>query len=109
MKHHINVLPVAGWPGAPDDKVSVAGAAVLFNGVAYDLSAIPLYGAAQPEGDHPFVGSIVHDDAGLRYGLILKYDTSTALADQPAGAEHWHIVVEDADLPDLIIRKRAAE
>lgn len=109
MQHHITVVPVAGPPGAPGDTAAVRDATVTVCGLAYDLSGIPLHEEALCDGDHPFVGPILHDDDGLHYRLILKYDTATACPNQPTDALHWLVQVADADVPDLFTRKGATE
>lgn len=94
---------IAGLPGQPETTASVSGEVITVDGVAYDLSAVPEGGFAEPEGDHPFEGQITRSGSTLHLSLCWYYDTASAAPDQPA---EWPVLIVTAgDVPDPIDRK----
>lgn len=94
---------VAGLPGQPETTASVSGDVITVDGVAYDLSAVPEGGYAEPEGDHPFVGRISRIAGELHLSLRWIYDVATAEAHQPAAAPVLNVTT--GEVPDPITRK----
>ncbi|CUH99858.1 hypothetical protein [Leisingera aquaemixtae] len=93
----------AGLPGHPETAASVSDDVLTVDGAAYDLSAVPDGGYADPEGDHPFVGQIQRIGGELHLSLRWFYDTVTAEANQPSAAPELTVI--SGPLPDPIIRK----
>lgn len=98
---------IAGLPGQPETAASVSGDTITVNGVAYDLSAIPEGGFAEPEGDHPFTGRITRIGGELHLSLRWIYDTGSAEPIQPAAAPV--LAVTEGAVPDPITRKPAPQ
>lgn len=98
---------IAGLPGQLETTASVNGDTITVDGVAYDLSAVPEGGFAEPEGDHPFVGQISRIEGELHLSLLWHYDTSTAEAHQPGAAPV--LTVTEGAVPDPITRKPAPQ
>ncbi len=98
---------IAGLPGQPETTASVSGEVITVDGVAYDLSAVPEGGYAEPEGDHPFVGQIARIGGELHLSLRWIYDTSTAEVHQPGVAPV--LAVTEGEVPDPITRKPAPQ
>lgn len=98
---------VAGLPGQPETTASVSGDTITVDGVAYDLSAVPEGGFAEPEGDHPFAGRIERIGGELQLSLLWHYDTATAEAHQPASAPV--LAATEGAVPDPITRKPAPQ
>ncbi|MEE2634086.1 MAG: hypothetical protein VX940_07260 [Pseudomonadota bacterium] len=98
---------IAGLPGQPETTASASGDVITVDGVAYDLSAIPEGGFAEPEGDHPFVGQITRIGGELHLSLRWIYDTSTAEAHQPSVTPV--LSVTEGAVPDPITRKPAPQ
>ncbi|MEX5600755.1 hypothetical protein [Pseudophaeobacter sp. C1-32P7] len=94
---------IAGMPGQPETSASVSGDTITVDGVAYDLSAMPEGGYAEPEGEHPFVGQIARIGGELHLSLRWIYDTATAEPIQPAAAPV--LAVAAGEVPDPITRK----
>jgi hypothetical protein len=103
----IIIHPTANLPGAPDDVVSVAGDTITVNGVAFDLSSVPADGEGIPGGEHPFAGVIRREGGVLIVPLVVRYDTATALSDQPTDPAHWVVTLKTGALPDRVARKTA--
>jgi len=101
----IYIFPIAAIPGHEDDNVSLSGDILTHNGRAFDLSAVPEGGSADPDGDHPFVGPITRTDGVLHLGLRMTYDTATAEPIQPVDPAHWLVDVADGPVPDRVVRK----
>ena len=100
----ITCIPVAGLPGQSDTSASVNGDVITVNGTAYDLSAIPEGGFADPVGSsHPFVGRITRIQGAIHLRMMWRYSTETAQPDQPA--EHEAQTIASGAVPDPIVRK----
>lgn len=99
----ITCLCIAGLPGQPETTASVSGDVITVAGTAYDLSAVPEGGFADPEGDHPFAGRITRIDGVLHLSLRWTYDTATAEPIQPAAAPV--LSVPAGAVPDPVTRK----
>lgn len=98
---------VAGLPGQPETTASVSGDTITVDGVAYNLSAVPEGGFAEPEGEHPFAGQIERIGGELHLSLVWFYDTATAEPIQPAAAPVFSVI--DGAMPDPITRKPAPQ
>ncbi|MEX5601207.1 hypothetical protein [Pseudophaeobacter sp. C1-32P7] len=98
---------IAGLPGQPETSASVSGEVITVDGVAYDLSAVPADGYAEPEGEHPFTGRIERIGGELHLSLRWTYDTSTAEAHQPSATPV--LAVTEGEVPDPITRKPAPQ
>ena len=100
----ITCIPVAGLPGQSDTSASVNGDVITVNGTAYDLSAIPEGGFADPVGSsHPFVGRIKRTNGEIHLQMKWRYSTVTAQPDQPRALAE--LVVNNGEVPDPIMRK----
>lgn len=89
---HLTLSPIRGLPGQAETVLSVAGDVLSVDGTAYDLTAVPEGGLAEPSGTHPFTGSITREGGVIRCGVrvILGDD---AAPDQPTDPAHWVVTV----------------
>lgn len=94
--------PVAGLPGAAETTASVAGDVLTVNGVAYDISAVPEGGEANPAGDHPFIGSIIRTAGEIVATLRWQYGAGAA-PNQPTDPAHWVATITDGPVPSPIV------
>jgi hypothetical protein len=99
----ITCICIAGLPDQPETTASVSGDTITIDSVAYDLSAVPEGGFAEPEGEHPFVGRITRIGGELCLSLLWPYDAATAEANQPPTAPVLTVIA--GEVPDPIIRK----
>ncbi len=81
----INLSPIAS---SYTTTVSLAGLILTIDGVAHDLSVIPVGGEA--EGDIPFIGKVTRDECTIQY----HYESALAMPNQ--GTEY---LILDTDLP----------
>ncbi|MEX5599161.1 hypothetical protein [Pseudophaeobacter sp. C1-32P7] len=98
---------IAGLPGQHETSASVSGDTITVDGVAYDLSAVPEGGFAEPDGEHPFFGQIARIGGELHLSLLWFYDAATAEVHQPAAAPV--LAVTEGEVPDPITRKPAPQ
>lgn len=100
----IIIHPIANLPGAADDAVTVSGDTITVNGTAYDLSTVPDGGEAVADGEHPFAGPIRRVGGELIVPLVVRYDSATAVPNQPTDWAHWTVTVTSGALPDRVTR-----
>lgn len=80
----LTVHLAAGLPGADETTASVAGDVLTVSGIAYDLSAVPEGGRAEPQGNHPFIAPITREGGVIHAALAWRYDGAAADPDQGA-------------------------
>lgn len=81
----IKLSPIAG---NKTTTVSLSGLILTIDGIAHDLSVIPIGGEAK--GDIPFIGKVTRDEC------TIQYHYESALAEPNQGTEY---PVLDTDLP----------
>lgn len=104
---HIEIVPVAAAPGNSETVLDVAGDTLIYDGISYDLSAVPEGGEATPEGEHPFIGTITRIDGVIHARVRALYDAATAEPHQPDDMAHW--TIPDAEGPVSLPVVRLAE
>lgn len=102
MKHHIQINAVAGLPGRQGDAARVEGTTLVVGERRYDFAKLMIGQEIAP--GFPVLGVVTRDADGLHYELVMCYATVDAAPNQPSDPEHWRVVVEDADVPDLVQR-----
>lgn len=106
---HLILSPVAGFPGDDDVPIHVDGDTLTYDGAAYDLSAIPEGGQAEPEGEgHPFIGPITRVGGKIHATIIARYNYDIAEPDQPTDWDHWTVPEATGDVEIPTIKREAA-
>lgn len=83
----IKLSPIAG---NKTTTVSLSGLILTIDGIAHDLSVIPIGGEAK--GDIPFIGKVTRDEC------TIQYHYNSALAEQYQSTDKADYVL-DTDLP----------
>ena len=97
----------AGQTGDTDTAASVAGDVLTVDSVAYDLSAVPEGGKAEPSGEHPFVGNITRENGEIVAAILWQYNSATAEPDQPP--VHPVVTITSGEVADPVVRKPVEE
>jgi len=85
--------------------VSISGLTLTIDGVAHDLSVIPLGGQAEAAEGSPFIGIVTREQATIRY----EYNSQLAVPDQSKDWADYTFDVTDGEVPCPIIWKPVEE
>lgn len=80
--------------------ITLNGLVLAIDGQEVDLSVIPIGG--QAEGEEPLLGTVTRDEVRILY----HYDSSKAESSQPTNIEAYTFIVENGEVPCLIIWKQ---
>lgn len=102
----ITIKPIAMLPGGAETQVSVSGDRITWDGMPYDLSAVPEGGEATPQGDHPFAEPITREAGEIACTVKVFFDPATAEPNKPTDPAYWTVTVASGVVPDMIPRKQ---
>ena len=99
---NLTFSPQRGLLGQPETAIVVSGDTIIVDGTAFDLSAVPEGGEAEPEGEHPFAGKITRQSGKIHASVRIILG-ETADPRQPTDLAHWSLEAADGpvDLPIL--------
>lgn len=102
----LTLVPIVGLPGQPETTIELAGEVLTVDGASFDLGAVPEGGEAQPDGAHPFIGTITRESGVLRAAVLVRLDGSAA-DDQPESP--WTVTVDAGPVAIPAARKETRE
>jgi hypothetical protein len=89
-------------PQASDNttELSVNGTTLTYNGIDYDLSALPIN--SQVEAQSPASGLIKNVDGVIEITVLYQYDSALAPSNQSTNKEDYIVEIESGVVPSPI-------